>query len=207
MAVQPEEVNVPQQASPAQAALGFRVKSGLAVAVLVVGPLRSPRAIDRRVIELCDPAVPASRQPYHAAMGTLQTDQAKVDKLRKVITRAADRSVSDLMRDYQKAGHDIRAAGLVVGSLIDPATITNSHIRAHALEGRLFRGVLEDALRSRGVSRRVVVEREVYARSAEALGRSEQELKHAVAQMGRELGGPWRADEKTAALAAWLALG
>jgi hypothetical protein len=187
-------------------AVGFRVKSGLAIAVLVAGPVRSPRALDRRVVELCDPDLPASRQPYHASMGTLQTDEAKVDTLRKAITRAAGRSVTALMRDYRKAGHDVRSAGLVAGSLVDPATITNPHIRAHALEGRLFRDVLEEALRPYGLACRVVVEREVYARAAESLGRSEPALKRAVAQLGRELGGPWRADEKTAALAAWMVL-
>src|SRR5207247_3327661 len=50
-------------------ALGVRVKSGWATAVLVAGPARAPRVVDRRTIELSDPAVPASRQPYHAVMG------------------------------------------------------------------------------------------------------------------------------------------
>jgi hypothetical protein len=52
----------------------------------------------------------------------------------------------------------------------------------------------------------VVVERAVYARAAERLCRSEPELRRAVTELGRPLGGPWRADEKTATLAAWMAL-
>ena len=40
------------------------------------------------------------------------------------------------MKAYRAAGHEVRSAGLVVGSEIDPAKITNPHIRAHALEGR-----------------------------------------------------------------------
>ena len=190
----------------ADAALGFRVKSGRAIGVLLAGPVQSPRVLDRREIDLCDPAVAASRQPYHAAMGTLQTDEVKVARLRDIVARAADRSVAKLMTTYRDAGHRIKAAGLVVGSETDPASITNPHIRAHALEGRLFRTVLEDTLKSFRVSCSVLVERTAYARAAGALRQSEPELKASVAQLGRGLGGPWRADEKCAALAAWLAL-
>jgi hypothetical protein len=114
--------------------------------------------------------------------------------------------VTELLRDWRDRGDRIRVAGLVVGSEIDPATVANPHIRAHALEGRLFRTVLEDALRSGGVSSLVIVERNAYARAAEVLRRPAVELKQCVAQLGRSLGGPWRADEKTATLAAWLAL-
>jgi hypothetical protein len=110
------------------------------------------------------------------------------------------------MRDYHDTGHRIWAVGLVVGSEIDPTIITNPHIRAHALEGRLFRSVLEDAVRSCGFPCAVLVERSAYTRAAEILKRSEQDLKGSVAQLGRRLGGPWRSDEKTACLAAWLAL-
>ena len=53
----------------APAAVGFRVKSGWATGVLLAGPASAPRALDRRVVELSDPAVPTSRQPYHAVMG------------------------------------------------------------------------------------------------------------------------------------------
>jgi acetylornithine/succinyldiaminopimelate/putrescine aminotransferase len=114
--------------------------------------------------------------------------------------------VADLIQEYAKAGHKVRGAGLVVGSDIDPAKVASPHIRAHALEGRLFRTVLEDALRLCGVPCVVIVERTAYSQAAKILKRSEAELKREVASWGRSLDGPWRADEKTAALAAWLAL-
>jgi len=50
------------------AAVGFRVKSGWATAVLLVGPVKLPRVIDRRVLKLSDPAAPQSSQPYHAVL-------------------------------------------------------------------------------------------------------------------------------------------
>jgi hypothetical protein len=193
-------------ATKMNATFGFRVKSGWAVAVLLAGPVGSPQVLDRRVIQLCDPTIPESKQPHHAKMGTLQTDEAKVGRLRKLIAKVALGSVAELMKSYKSEGRQIRHANLVVGSDIDPAKISNPHIRAHALEGRLFRTVLHDALDSCGVKCSVIVERNAYKQAAGVLKRSELELKQLLTQLGRSLGGPWRADEKLATLAAWLAL-
>jgi hypothetical protein len=187
-------------------ALGFRVKSGWAAAVLLAGPVESPQVLDRRVVQLCDPSIPESKQPYHASMGTLQTDEAKVERLRNVIAKAAQKSVSELVKDFQSQGRQIRRANLVVGSNIDPSRIGNPHVRAHALEGRLFRTVLQDALNSHGLHCLIIVERDIYARAVDELRQSEKSLKQSLTQLGRSLDGPWRADNKLACLGAWLAL-
>jgi hypothetical protein len=189
-----------------QAAVGFRVKSGWASAVLVAGSVQSPQVIDRCVVELSDAAVPESRQPYHAAMGTLQTDETKVRRLGNLILRAAKQSVPTQIESFRKAGYAIAGAGVVVGSETDPAKITNPHIRAHALEGWLFRTALEEAVQACGVACLVLVERTVYQRAAEVLKRSEAELKRTLTRLGRSQVGPWRANEKAATLAAWLVL-
>lgn len=188
------------------ATLGFRVKSGWAAAVLLSGPVDSPLLLDRRAVQLCDPAVPESKQPYHASMGILQTDEKKIERLRKVIVKAAQKSVTEWMKDLQNDGRRVRRANLVVGSVIDPARIANDHIRAHALEGRLFRTVLEAALSSCAVRCSVFVERDIYKHAGGVLKRSEKQLKLTLTQIGRSLDGPWRGDDKLAALAAWLAL-
>src|SRR5262249_9459875 len=166
----------------------------------------SPQVLDVRRIELSDPAVSGSTQPYHAAMGKLQTDEAKVERLRQVIKKAADRSVEDLLNGFRDGGRSIQVAGIVTGSDIDPARITNPHIRAHALEGRLFRTVLENALCLRGLTCSVVVERDIYKQGVEKLNRAEADLKRWVSRLGHGRAGPWRSDEKTAALAALRAL-
>jgi hypothetical protein len=48
-----------------QFGLGFRVKSGHAIAVALRGPGSAPAVLARLVVELSDPAVPAIRQLYH----------------------------------------------------------------------------------------------------------------------------------------------
>ena len=53
--------------------------------------------------------------------------------------------MAELVRHYRTLSPDIAGVGIVVGSLIDPARIGNDHIRIHALEGQLFRGVVAQA--------------------------------------------------------------
>jgi hypothetical protein len=187
-------------------ALGFRVKSGWAAAVLLGGSGDGPELLDRRVVELSDPAIPESRQPYHAGMGHLETNEAEINRRREIVVRSAHRSVAELIDACKATGHEVHRAGLVVGSETDPEKITNPHIRAHALEGLLFRTALADALTRCGLQHKVIQERHVYARAAEELHQSEARVKTLVTQIGRRHEGPWRADEKCAALAAWLQL-
>jgi len=180
-------------------ALGFRIKSGWATTVLLAGPAKSPRVVECRVTLLADPDDPEARQPYHAGLDTHESRALKaVKRLVKAVERFAHRSVARLLADYRAAGYRVRAAGIVVGSVIDPARIPNDHIRAHAEEGRLFRRVVEEGLRKGRVSARVMVEKELWVKGAR--------LRKRVAALGENVEGPWRAEEKAAALAAWMAL-
>ncbi len=187
--------------------LGCRVKSGWATAVLVEGPARSPRVIDRRAIDLSDAQVPTSRQPYHAVRDARPGQAAKLERrLRGLVERVTKRSLGALLKEYRRQGRPVRRVALVVGSLIDPARIGNDHIRAHALEGQLFRTALEGAARAARLPCTTLVERSLYETAATRLKRSPDALRRAVTDLGGSLGGPWRADEKAATLAAWLAL-
>jgi hypothetical protein len=189
-----------------QAALGFRVKSGWAASVLLAASVRAPELRDSRIIELFDPHDPATRQPYHAAMGLLETNAVKLRRRKQSVDRMAKKAVVDLLQQYTDNGYTIRHAGLVVGSRINPDAIANPHIRAHALEGRLFRTTLETALRSQGVHCLVFTERNAYAEAAKILSQSPERIKLAIAELGRSVKGAWRADQKMAALAAWVSL-
>ena len=85
---------------PQPAALGFRVKSGWAAAVLLTGSARSPELCDVRRIDLSDPRFPETRQPYHAAMGKLETDNAKINRGVSVVQSIAQQSISTLLGSY-----------------------------------------------------------------------------------------------------------
>jgi len=175
--------------------------------VLVTGPVAAPRVLDRQILELSDASVPTSRQPYHAVIGARRGDRMALERrLRGIVQRVTRRSLSQLLARYRTQGRTVRALALVVGSVIDPASIGNDHIRAHALEGQLFRTALERAAQSARVACATHVERGLYDAAAARLKRTPAELRRVVAQLGRTLEGPWRADEKTATLAAWMVL-
>ncbi len=188
------------------AAIGFRVKSGWAVAVLLGGPATAPAVLDRRVVELSDPRIPATRQPYHADTGVEQRDRRKITRLSAMVRRCARQSIGQLVREYRAAGYRLRGAALVVGSVGDPSRITNPHIRAHASEGWLFRTALEAAARRCALPCTTIPERALFAQAAKALRRSTSDIKQKVTALGRLRGGTWRAEEKGAAVGAWLVL-
>jgi hypothetical protein len=187
-------------------ALGLRVKSGFAIAVALRGPASAPGILARRVVELSDPAVPETRQPYHDGFYRQEDDPRELDRRTTIVKRCAKRAVDALLKDESFAGLRCRSAGLVVGSVIDPARVGNSHIRAHASEGQLFRTVLADALGKRGIDCAIIVDKTLAGEAAEGLRRTDAQIARTVAALGRTLGGTWRAEEKAACTAAWLAL-
>ena len=188
------------------AAVGFTIKSGWASVVLVVGSATAPLVVDSRRIDLSDPAVPESQQPYHAGFGTARGAGQELSRLVASVKRFGRRSVSALIGQYQTAGYAVHGAGMVVGSLVDPKTIANDHIRIHALEGQLFRGVVEDAVGRSGLPCAIWRERDLYGVAAAALERPERALRESLATLGRGVEGPWRAEQKAATLSAWLVL-
>ena len=191
------------------AVLGFRVKSGWAAVVLLTGTARSPQLSDIGRIELCDPRRPETRQPYHAAMGKLETDSTKVNQRKHVVRSVSQESLAKLLNGYQQKGFRIKRAALVVGSEIDPDTIGNPHIRAHALEGRLFCSVVEQTLQNHGILTEILLEREAYPTVGARFKHSSDDLKRVIQGFGRSAPAsvaPWRAEQKLAALAALFVL-
>ena len=89
------------------AALGFRVKSGWAAAILLTGSARSPQLCDVQRIDLSDPRFPETRQPYHAAMGKLETDARKINRRVDVVRRIAEKSITKLLAGYRQQNFTI----------------------------------------------------------------------------------------------------
>ena len=196
---------ISKQVKAETAAAGFRVKSGWAAAALLTGPIGSPVLYESRAIDLSDPRVPETRQPYHADFGELETDARKTNRRADIVRRKTAQSITELLLNSRRKGYSITSACLVVGSQIDPATIANPHIRAHALEGQLFRSALEQALKAHGIQTCIILERDAYATVAARLKRSINEVRRTVQDLGRTIEGSWRAEQKLAAVAAWFA--
>jgi hypothetical protein len=185
-----------------EAALGIRVKSGWASAVLVGSAASSPVFLHRGRLLLSDPRVTKSTQPYHRGFGRLQKDDEVLERLRGIIFHAAALSLSSFVKDCRVRGHRPTTISLVVGSTIDPDRIGNEHIRAHASEAKLFRVSLERAASAAGLPCTVAREKDL-----RAVGHPHgPEWINTIDNLGRAAGRPWGADEKLAARAAWLSL-
>jgi hypothetical protein len=157
-------------------------------------------------VDLSDPADPDARQPYHAGFGTARGPGRELSGLVASVKRFGKKSVTDLVRSCEGTGHEIRGVGLVVGSLVDPETIANDHIRIHALEGRLFRTIVEHAVERRGIPCSTWRQRDLNEVATKALALGDSAIRARLAALGHDVGGPWRAEQKTAALAAWIVL-
>lgn len=190
-----------------QVGIGFRVKTGRAVAVAVLGSSAPPDVVLRREVQLWNEAVPDSKQPYHVALEDPgEQGQALVERACNAVREVARGAMRDLVVEIEARDLSVKGVGLVVGSLTDPSKLGNPHVRAHASEGVLFREAMEQAAETCGLPCIVLVERDAHAAAADLLGQSPEHLKQLTTEMGRSVGRPWRALEKSAALSAWVAL-
>jgi hypothetical protein len=184
-------------------AIGLRIKSGFAVAA-IVSKSSAGFAIEAvRTVALSTKELPQSRFPYHPTIelpgrqGTALSDKAVQE-----VRRTAAREMHELLQE--SAG--IKRAAMVVGSVIDPDSLGNPHVRVHALEGKLFREVVAAALAEQGIDCGVLVERDAYAKVATDTSTPEQRLRAEIAALGQGRIKPWRSEEKLATLAAWWKL-
>jgi hypothetical protein len=180
-------------------AIGLKIKSGFAIAAIV------ERGVDGSVIEavrkvpLASEDLPQSRFPYHPTIELPERQGAALsDKAVKEVRRVAAQEMRKVLEEFD----GIECAALVVGSVIDPDSLGNPHVRVHALEGKLFREVVAEALKKRGIDCGVLVERDAYAKAAPTLASTEPKLRAEIAALGHGRIKPWRAEEKLATLAA-----
>ena len=188
-------------------AIGFRVKTGRATAVVMAGPASAPRVLSRRSLQLFDPAIPESYQPWHAELELTPAESARiVPKALEAVERVALSALRELVAEIRPAPPSILGISLVAGSATDPESIRNPHMRAHAREGQLFPRALAAAAKTMRIQAVTIVESEVFTRAAAKLGKTPDAIKLAVTELGRAVGKPWSAEEKAAAAAAWISL-
>lgn len=178
------------------AAVGFRSKTGRAIAVVLS---EGPELVWRGEVRLVDETAPLDTGPYHTVMELPWSEAVvAVQPLVDAIQAVSDRVLTALIEDMRSRGVDVRAVAVVGSTPRDLSKIGNYHIRAHAAEGVLFREVLVASARKQRLP--------VTAHSEEELASDVAKLKSTLTKLGRVAGPPWRADERLAACAASLAL-
>ena len=180
--------------------IGLKIKSGFAIAAVLMEEADRTAIELVRTVQLSSEELPESRFPYHPTIemsgreGTA-TSRRAVEEVRRVALRE--------MRQLLKDAKGVERAALVVGSTIDPDKLGNPHVRVHALEGKLFREVVSEALAEKGVDCAVLVERSAYEKVAADVSSTETRVRNDIAALGHGKVKPWRAEEKLATLAAW----
>jgi hypothetical protein len=189
------------------AGLGIEVYTGRAIVVILAGTIQTPEIVLRHEVDLADPWVRESMHPYHQELGDRSSEGKRARQRGCAAARtASSRALRRLVSEMRRHGLEPSRATVVASSLADPARAGGAHARAHAEERRLYREAAEAALRGCGLHVVTIGENAVGALALERLGRDRRGLEAALKAFSHSVGTPWRAPEKHAALAAWLAL-
>ncbi len=188
----------------------MRPHSGWAALVAVAGTPRSPEVLDRRRIEIADPEIDGSMQPYHAAEA-LELDRARqyLERCGEHARLRAREALKEVLDDLRADGRETVGCGLLLSSgrtLPSLREVLGSHALIHTADGEHFRDALSAAASHFGLSVDGVREKEIWARGSEDLATPIADLQRLVNAIGKSLGPPWTQDQKLAALSGWLAL-
>jgi hypothetical protein len=192
------------------AAIGCRAHTGWAVLVLVAGGFARPEILFRGRAELGDPAGRVRRNVYQAARGLKPAEAAVlIEAAERIAAEQAAAALERTVREATDEGAVVRSCAVVIGAFPAGArleSILASHALAHAAEGRLYQGALLQSAEAYGLDTVAVPKRSIWEQGESALGVAQDELRHWIDQLRREVGPPWAQDQKLAALAAWIAL-
>ena len=188
-----------------RAALGIKVRTGRAVVVVMGGPTDAPRILAKAHIQVAftfdEGAV------YHVAQ-ELPVDEAR-ELLRRAEARFTELARSELAAIVKNLDTKIAAALMVAPPekrLPKIDSILKVHPLVHAAEGELYRRVFATAARAVGAGPTRVAAGDLTQRASKALEMTPAKLTARLSALGKASGKPWAADQKEAALAAWLAL-
>jgi hypothetical protein len=189
---------------PERATLGVRSHSGWAAYVVLAGDARDPKLVTRDRMQLCDPAIIGSKQPFHQAEPmTFDRAVAFIHACTTATAKLARRAVSQIDRETPlRACCVLTAAGK---PLPDLRTILSSHALIHTAEGEFYRDAVAAACDRCEIAVRRVRERDM-ENELQKLPVTATTAKERIAAFGKQVGPPWTQDEKLAALGAWLML-
>lgn len=192
-------------------ALGLKSHSGWAVLVAVGDRGDACEIVERSRVELIEAEDEAwAKQPYHAA------ESAKPVKAREIVRRgtegaqrAAIREVGAAVGRMRARSHEAVACAVLVPAPM-PAWSTEEilavHFRMHKAEGVLFPDALVRAAEACGLTPVVIAEKLLMERAERALLMPPDGLINMLTILGKSVGAPWGRDQKSAALAAMVAL-
>jgi hypothetical protein len=192
------------------AAIGFSAHSGWAAMVVLAGTTTAPNLLDRSRVTLIDDRDLEAKQPYHAVeFLCVEEATGRLDGYLSAATRMARESIQAQAEKLKKLGIVLKSVGILESSSrkhIALSSILASHALIHAAEGDHFRNALSAAAEQLRIDVCRLQARALEEHAMKCLRAPLKRLLDTVNGLGREVGPPWGADQKKAALLAWTLL-
>ncbi len=192
------------------AVIGAAVHSGWAAIVALGDRPSDPQLLLRSRIEMVDEHDAGAKQPYHTVESMeLESARQRLDAYTASAQSKAGFALDTVLRNLGERGYRLGALGVLdsSGRTGDGlAAILASHALIHTADGNHFRNALAASAQARGwqVLRLNAKTLEDHARAHLAL--PQEGIDRTLASFGHQVGAPWGADQKKAALLAWTLL-
>ena len=186
-------------------ALGLKVHTGRAAVVALAGPAKAPFIVGKTRVDV---AVTFEEGAVFHACQELPIEQARdrIERSRRTFTKRAEEGLAAFIGEL---GLDVLAAGMGVKAarpLPPLESVLRSHPLVHAAEIDLYRAVYADACAAIGPRPTTYSTESLTKTIAATLHWPGARVTGLLATLGKACGPPWAAEQKEAALAAWLSL-
>jgi hypothetical protein len=192
------------------AAFAFSAHSGWAAMVVLGGAPADLSVLARSRVELIDDHDPESNQPYHAVEFLCVEEAAgRLRGYLEVATSMACAAIETQYAAVKQRGYHVKSVGIIESSgrkEIPLSSVLKSHALIHAAEGDHFRNSLSAAAQGLGFRVSRIRARELENHAVSQLRLPLKSMLETVNDLGRQVGPPWGADQKKAALLAWTLL-
>jgi hypothetical protein len=192
------------------AAIGFSPHSGWAAMIVLNSSSAGLRVLHRSRVDLIDAHDPESKQPYHAVeFVCVEEATGRLDGYMAVARTLAQSAIRAQVQDLKQRGYQLTSIGIVDSASRKPRSLSSilaSHALIHAADGDHFRNALSTAAELLGVRVGRIQSRALQNQAMDCLQLPKTRVLDTVNKLGRQVGPPWGADQKQAALLAWILL-
>jgi hypothetical protein len=192
------------------AAIGVSVHSGWGALVAIAGKPGAEEILFRSRVVIIDSKIAGSAQPYHyVAKKEIHAAEIHLARCATESRRLAFASLTQLSAELGELDFTPKAAVILLSSarpLPDLEEILASHALIHTAEGEFFRQSFRSAFEQLKIPVTGIRARDLDTCVVKTFGKAASAIQKRIDGMGRSLGAPWTKDEKTAALAAAIAL-
>jgi hypothetical protein len=192
------------------AAFGFSAHSGWAAMIVLGSAHGQPSVFARSRVELIDDHDPESKQPYHALeFSCVEEATGRLRGYLEVATAMAYAAIETQYEAMTQRGYQVKFVGIIESAGRKESSLSSilkSHALIHAAEGDHFRNALSAAAQGLGLRVCRIRARDLEAHAVSQLRLPLKGMLDTVNNLGRQVGPPWGADQKKAALLAWTLL-